>query len=198
MIVSLSTTQPLYTPQNYTVSSFALRRTPQKKHNTQTNKQTLPPLPAPPLATHVKENKTISEITRNSKKEIQFVLKHVQCQVPTVHRYPTLQLFSWQKLSETVSQSFFPCSKRKEGLNVLGDRQIGLAISYKIIFYVRDEKETSPYRRTSPDSEHDGCIEKRKTTTQSGETCPPAQITWIRRSKVRRGSRSFSNAPLLV
>ena len=68
VMVSLSTTQPLYTPQNYTVSSFALRRTPQKKHNTQTNKQTLPPLPCTPLATHVKENKTISEITRNLRK----------------------------------------------------------------------------------------------------------------------------------
>ena len=72
VMVQLSTTQPLYTPQNYIVSSFALRRTPHTKHDTQTNKQTLPPLPAHPLATHVKENKTISVITRNLRKEIQF------------------------------------------------------------------------------------------------------------------------------
>ena len=78
VMLSLSTTQPLYTPQNYTVSSFALRRTPHTKHDTQTNKQALPPLPAPPLATHVKENKTISVITRNLRKGIQFGLKHVQ------------------------------------------------------------------------------------------------------------------------
>ena len=78
MIVALSTTQPLSTPQNYTVSPSALQRTPpQNKHDTQTNKQTLQPLPAPPLATHVKETKTISAITRNSKEEIRFGLKHV-------------------------------------------------------------------------------------------------------------------------
>ena len=72
VMVQLSTTQLLYTPQNYTVSSFALLDTPHTKHDTQTNKETLPSLPAHPLATHVKENKTMSLITRNIRKEIQF------------------------------------------------------------------------------------------------------------------------------
>ena len=70
----------------------------------------------------------------------------------------------------------------------LGDRRKGLPSSDEIIIYKRKRK-TSPYRRTSPDSEHGGLIGKRK----DNHPAPPSLERQRQVQERRRGGKEEEN-----
>ena len=49
----------------------------------------------------------------------------------------------------------------------LSDRRNSLTFSASIVFAMESKKETSPCRHTSPDSEHEGFKQERKTNTHA-------------------------------